>query len=254
MSKKGPDDTKEMLKKFHVFEKAELINKNLKDDSTNQIVNQVKNFKSTFIEPYIIFADLGAKLIFVLKPGDKYTVFTSFDHEVLYLKGTPYKNCPLMIIGIDFDGQNHSYKSKFYPWTELNKDKPSFVTLQLDKKGRNVSYDIFHINESYTCLSVGSSSGYIRVMTSQNFLEAGPVREFELHLESQVVKHILSPVCQDLMQQTFFYVTQNGTYYVGKLGTYERLYGKEQKRNIAHSCIPSLLCFELERRVYIRQQ
>ena len=104
MPRQNNQGSKVALKKFHVFKKPVQI-KGAKDDGSQQIINQIKKFNAAFIDPYIIIGDLGTKLIFVMKPGEKPSIFRAFENETLFLGATQFKTCPLAVIGKDFDGQ-----------------------------------------------------------------------------------------------------------------------------------------------------
>jgi hypothetical protein len=120
MSSKEAQGSKVALKKFHVFRDPVKI-KPSKDDGSQQLINQLKKFNAVYIDPYVVIGDLGTKLIFVLKPGERYVIFRAFENETLYLYGTQFKTCPLAVIGKDFDGQHDVLKLKFYAYTELFK-------------------------------------------------------------------------------------------------------------------------------------
>ena len=109
------------LKKFHVFKNPVPL-RNSKDETTDQVINQLKAgaFAATYIEPYLIICDLGTKLTFVISPGDKPVIFRTCD-DPLYIKGTPFKNCPLAVIGNDFQGPSKALKLKMYPYSDLTK-------------------------------------------------------------------------------------------------------------------------------------
>ena len=104
------------FKNSFVFEKIQVTG-----DDIGKIINQVKQFECTYIEPYIIIADQGAKILFIIKPGGNYTIFNPFEQDILYIKGSPYKNCPLLTIGNDIEGSGKALKAKFIPWGELQK-------------------------------------------------------------------------------------------------------------------------------------
>lgn len=109
------------LKKFHVFKNPVPI-KGTKEDSSEQIINQMKpgNFKATYIEPFVIICDLGTKLTFVIKPGDKPNIFRTVE-DPLFIKGTPFKNCPLVVVGNDVVSGGKALVMKLYAYSQLNK-------------------------------------------------------------------------------------------------------------------------------------
>ena len=90
------------------------------------------------------------------------------------------------------------------------------MNYNLERKGRNLHYTIFAVNEAYTCMAIGSADGYLRVMVSPNFLQSQPLKEYEIHLENQVIKHVKLPNClnKDINRQSVYYSTQNGIYYI----------------------------------------
>lgn len=121
MADQGSNSKKLALKKFHVFKNPVPI-KGTKEDSSEQIINQIKpnTFKATYIEPYVIICDFGTKLTFVIKPGDKPNIFRTVE-DPLFIKGTPFKNCPLVVVGNDMGGNGKTLLMKLYAYSELGK-------------------------------------------------------------------------------------------------------------------------------------
>lgn len=87
MTSKEAQGSKVALRGFSVFTNPVKI-KPSKDDGSQQLINQLKKFNAVYIDPYIVIGDLGTKLIFVLKPGERYVIFRAFENETLYLYGT----------------------------------------------------------------------------------------------------------------------------------------------------------------------
>lgn len=94
---------------------------------------------------------------------------------------------------------------------------PSKVTI-LTKKGRDIPFDLFHINDNFTALAMGTSKGQgeIRILCGKNLSQADPTREVEINLESQVLKHLFLPVPGTPDVQSLYYTTLNGVFYIGR--------------------------------------
>lgn len=88
----------------------------------------------------------------------------------------------------------------------------------MEKKGLNIEFDLFAMNDNYCSIAMGSSnSGYIRILSSVDFLGNDPVKETEIHLEGQIIKNIFLPITTDITKQNMYYTTQNGVYYIDYL-------------------------------------
>jgi len=203
------------MKLFHVFDKPAVI-KSGEDKAKGNIFNQMKNVKGIFLDPYIVLENFEAKLIHVMEKGELKSNFMPFDAELCYAKANPQKNSPLAIVGYDFQESSKMLKIKFYPYTSLIKEVPDKRTTTISKKGKEAIYDLFHMNDNYTALALGTTKGQgeIRVLCGKNLSLQDPTKDIEISLDTQLLKHIFVPVCEAVDVQNLYYATQTGIYYV----------------------------------------
>ena len=220
-------DQKPILKLCHVFEKPAII-RTAEGNSKGNLYNQLKNFKGIFVDPYIVLADFDTKLVHVLDKGDRKSIFPPFDGELCYIKANPAKGSPVALVGYDFQDQlsSKALKVKYYSYISLSKDNPEKRITNLTRKGKEIMYDLFHINDNYTALAMATTKGSaeIRIVCSKNLALIDPTREVELSFESQTLKHIFLPVCDAVDVQNLYYTTQTGIYYMGMHYCYIRCY------------------------------
>ena len=91
------------------------------------------------------------------------------------------------------------------------------MTINLQKKGAEITFDIYKISDNYSCVALGSSAnGFIRILSSANFMQRGGIRETEIYLEGQLLKDLFPVITTDIRRQPLYYTTSNGVYYIGK--------------------------------------
>lgn len=103
--------------------------------------------------------------------------------------------------------------------------------MSLAKKGKDVYYDLFHINDTYTALALGTTkgSGEIRVLWGKNLALSDPTKDIEISLDTQILKHVFAPVSEQLDTQNLYYTTQTGIYYIGSPNLSQKLSKKIKK-------------------------
>ena len=206
------------IRGLHVFEKQVSLKK-ADGNKDGNLYNQLKNFKGTFVDPYIVIADFDTKLVHVLERGERKSIFPPFDAELSYIKANPNKGSPLAIVGYDYQEPAKILKVKYYTYNTLNRETPEKRITFLSKKGKEIMYDLFHLNDNYTALAMASSKGQaeIRVVCGKNLAIGDPTRDVEIALDTAILKNIFVPVCEIPDVQNLYYTTQSGIYYLGSL-------------------------------------
>ena len=64
-------------------------------------------------------------------------------------------------------------------------------------------------------MGTSKGQGEIRVLTGKNLALADPTKDVEISLDTQILKHVFVPVADHYDQQSLYYTTQNGIYYLG---------------------------------------
>ena len=87
----------------------------------------------------------------------------------------------------------------------------------MSRKGKDINYDLFHINDNYSAIVLGTTKGQgeIRVLWGKNLSTADPTKDVEISLDTQILKHVFVPVSENYDTQNLFYTTQTGIYYLG---------------------------------------